>query len=102
MGSPKSEKDRKEDELEHRVQFRNSFYLGVTEVTQRQWKSVMRTTPWKGKKNVKEGADYVANFVSWEDATEFCLKLSQKQGRKYRLPTEAEWEYACRAGSRTA
>ena len=50
---------------------------------------------------VKEGPNYPASYVSWEDAVEFCRRLSQKEGRTYRLPTEAEWEYACRAGSET-
>ena len=50
---------------------------------------------------MKEGTDYAATYVSWEDATEFCKKLSVKEGKTYRLPTEAEWEYACRAGTTT-
>ena len=78
------------------------FLLGVHEVTQGQWQAVMGTTPWKGKKYVKEGDDYPATYVSWNDAVEFCRKLSEKEGLEYRLPTEAEWEYACRAGTTTA
>ena len=81
----------------HRVTLTKSFHLGQTEVTQGQWKAVMDTTPWKGKPGVKEGDDYAATYVSWEDAVAFCEKLSEKEGVKYRLPTEAEWEYACRA-----
>jgi formylglycine-generating enzyme required for sulfatase activity len=79
-----------------------SFHLGRTVVTQGQWKAVMGTTPWKGKENVKEGDDYPATHVSWDDAVEFCRKLSEKEGVEYRLPTEAEWEYACRAGTTMA
>jgi sulfatase modifying factor 1 len=72
------------------------------EVTQGQWKAVMGTEPWKGTQYVKEGPDYPASYVSWDDAVEFCKKLSEKEGKTYRLPTEAEWEYACRAGTETA
>ena len=78
--------------------------MGQTEVTQGQWKAIMGTEPWKGKEHVKEGENYPASYVSWTQAGEFCQRLSkqeEKQGRKYRLPTEAEWEYACRAGTRT-
>jgi len=86
----------------HRVRISKAFYLGIHEVTQGEWKSVMGTEPWKGKDNVKEGAAYPATCVSWDDAVEFCKKLSVREGRIYRLPTEAEWEYACRAGTTTA
>jgi formylglycine-generating enzyme required for sulfatase activity len=89
------------DQPLHRVALTKSFYLGRTEVTQGQWKAVMGTTPWKGYSFVKEGGDYPAVYVSWEDAVEFCRKLSAKEGVEYRLPTEAEWEYACRAGTTT-
>ena len=79
------------------------FCIGVTEVTQAQWKVVMATEPWKGWKGwkVKMSAQNAASCISWDDATAFCKKLSQKVGRTVRLPTEAEWEYACRAGSKT-
>jgi formylglycine-generating enzyme required for sulfatase activity len=83
------------------VTLTKSFHLGRTEVTQGQWKAVMGTTPWKGKEFVKEGGDYPAVYMRWEDAVEFCRKLSEKEGVEYRLPTEAEWEYACRAGTTT-
>ena len=91
-----------EDEFpRHRVKLTKSFHLGRTEVTQGQWKAVMGTTPWKGEDLVKEGDDYAATFVNWEDAAEFCRKLSENEGVEYRLPTEAEWEYACRVGTTT-
>ena len=77
------------------------FFMGQTEVTQGQWKAVMKTEPWKGQENVKEGDDYPAAFVSYEDTVKFCEILSAKDGKTYRLPTEEEWEYACRAGSTT-
>ena len=66
------------------------------EVTQGQWQAVMGTTPWKGDESGKEGDDYPATYVTWHDAMEFCRQLSEKEGLEYRLPTEAEWEYACR------
>ena len=77
------------------------FCMGATEVTQSQWRAVMGTEPWKGKIYAKEGGENAASWVSWDDASAFCRKLSAKSGRAIRLPTEAEWEYACRAGSKT-
>ena len=101
MGSPETEENRDDDEHQHRVRITKPFYLGVTEVTQGQWEAVMGTRPWSGETYVKEGSDYAASYVSWEDAVEFCKKLSSKEGTTYRLPTEAEWEYACRGGTTT-
>jgi formylglycine-generating enzyme required for sulfatase activity len=108
MGSPETEKYRQglgTWEKQHPVTLTKPFYLGATEVTQAQWKAVMGTTPWKflffSKRGVEEGDHYPATYVGWEDAVEFCRKLSEKEGVEYRLPTEAEWEYACRAGTTT-
>ena len=101
MGSPASEKDRDDDEAQVDVTLTKAFYLGKTEVTQGQWRAVMGTTPWKGKDYVREGDRYAATFVSWEDASNFCKKLAAKDNAPYRLPTEAEWEYACRGGQMT-
>ena len=104
MGSPGGETDRMGDESQHQVTITKPFYMQTTEVTQGQWKAVMGTEPWKGHKQtryVKEGTNYAATYVNWDDAVEFCKKLSQKEGKRYRLPTEAEWEYACRAGAET-
>ncbi len=101
-GSPDSDKDASADEKpQHRVRITNDFYLGMHEVTQGEWKAVMGTEPWKGKPSVKEGKDYPATYVRWTDANEFCRKLSPWDGRTYRLPTEAEWEYAARGGTTT-
>ena len=102
MGSPADEKDRRNEEQQHEVTISKSFYLQVTEVTQAQWKYVMNSEPWKGKQFVKEGANYPAVHVSWDDAVAFCKTISSKEGKTYRLPTEAEWEYACRAVTETA
>ncbi len=97
MGSPDSEEGRKDNEgPQHEVTISRAFYMGVTEVTQAQYEAVMGTNPsnFKGPTNPVEQ-------VSWKDATEFCRKLSEKTHKTVRLPTEAEWEYACRAGSKT-
>jgi formylglycine-generating enzyme required for sulfatase activity len=62
----------------------------------------MQTKPWAGTDAVKEGDSYPASHVSWDDAIKYCRKLSENDGKSYRLPTEAEWEYACRGGTNTA
>jgi formylglycine-generating enzyme required for sulfatase activity len=85
----------------HRVKISKPFYFGVYEVTQMEYRTVMSEAPWTGRLYVQEGDAVAASYVSWEDATAFCKKLSQREGRTYRLPTEAEWEYACRAGTKT-
>jgi formylglycine-generating enzyme required for sulfatase activity len=71
--------------------------MGTTEVTQAQWKAVMGDNP-----SFVEADDHPVETIPWPDAVEFCRQLSEKEGAKYRLPTEAEWEYACRAGTTTA
>jgi formylglycine-generating enzyme required for sulfatase activity len=99
MGSPASDKADSDERPRHKVRLTRPFYLGVTEVTQGQWKAVMKTEPWSGEDCVKEGLDYAATHVSSLDAIEFCKRLSAKDGMTYRLPTEAEFEYACRGGT---
>lgn len=94
-----------EEQPTHEVTINQSFYLGVTPVTQRQWKEVMGTEPWRDreKDNVRyDDGDYPAVCVSWVEANEFIRKLNQRdKSSSYRLPTEAEWEYAARAGTNT-
>jgi len=86
---------------QHQVRMSKGFWMSKTEVTQGQYKSVMNAHPWSGEDSVQEDANNPAVYMSWDDATEFCVKLSQQEGRTYRLPREAEWEYACRAGTTT-
>jgi formylglycine-generating enzyme required for sulfatase activity len=105
MGSPKSEGGQNQVQ----VTLTKGYWLGRYEVTQLEWQTVMQTTPWEGKNNVKEGDDYAATYVTWDDAMKFCEKLTETErqagrlpaGWKYMLPTEAQWEYACRAGTTT-
>ena len=102
MGSPSGESDRDSDEKQHRVTLTRGYYMQSTEVTQGQWRKVMGSRPWSGKKYVQENANNAAAYISWNDCRAFIRKLNQMEGsNKYRLPTEAEWEYAARAGSST-
>jgi formylglycine-generating enzyme required for sulfatase activity len=111
MGSPESEPQRRGDEgPQHRVRITRAFYLGKYTVTQAQYEQIVGKNPsWFSPggrcKNRVSGIDtsrFPVEYVSWHDAVEFCRRLSAKDGHEYRLPTEAEWEYACRAGSVTA
>jgi formylglycine-generating enzyme required for sulfatase activity len=105
MGSPGSETDRYDDERQHQVTLGKGFYLGKHEVTQSQWERVMGNNPSQFK-----GTDRPVEKVSWDDAVAFCKKLTEMEeragrlfdGMAYQLPTEAQWEYACRAGTRSA
>ena len=104
-GSPSGELGRGSDERQHEVTLTQGYWLGAHEVTQAQWQSVMGSNPskFKGSRNPVEQ-------VSWEDAMAFCKKLTEREflagrlpaGWRYTLPTEAQWEYACRAGTRSA
>lgn len=101
MGSPAEEEGRlsTEDPM-HSVTLSRSFYMQTTEVTQSQWKLVMSSDP---SRYPNCGDDCPVNRVSWEDVQEFIRRLNAKEGTsKYRLPSEAEWEYAARAGTNTA
>ncbi len=100
MGSPKSELGRQWHEKQHTVVISKNFYLGETEVTQGQWKKLVGFNP-SSFSNL--GKNYPVDTVSWDQCMEFISLLNKYEGtNKYRLPTEAEWEYACRAGSTTA
>jgi formylglycine-generating enzyme required for sulfatase activity len=111
MGSPKNETDRRDDEEEHDVEITKGFYLGMYEVTQGEYEKVMEENPsyfsakGDGKAKVPEDTKrFPVERVSYEDAVKFCAKLSgypeeKQKKRVYRLPTEAEWEYACRGGA---
>lgn len=95
MGSPKKEKDI--GETQHKATLTKGFYMASFTVTQEQWEAVMGNNPsrFKGEKNLP------VETVSWDDCQTFCKKLQVKDKKPYRLPTEAEWEYACRAGTTT-
>jgi len=84
-----------EERPQHRVNI-GSFFLGKYPVTQQQYEAVMENNP-----SYFKGANRPVEEVTWNDATEFCRRLSQKTGKNYRLPSEAEWEYACRANTTT-
>jgi sulfatase modifying factor 1 len=92
-----------------KVLLTKGYWLTKCEVTQSEWKQVMKTEPWKGQDSTKEGVDFPATHVSWNDATDFCRKLTEQErqaGRlsndwEYTLPTDAQWERACRAQTET-
>jgi len=103
MGSPDSEEGRDSDEgPQHEVTISQGFWLGTFEITQAQWESVMGTRPWEGKSNVQSNPLHPAVHISWDDTQTFIQRLNEAAGEGlYRLPTEAEWEYAVRAGTTT-
>ena len=98
MGSPDAYSVQQDRETpQHRVRITKPFYLGIHEVTQKQYEKVMGKNP-----SFFKGPLLPVEQVSWEDATEFCKQLSEMDAENhYRLPTEAQWEYACRAGTST-
>ena len=102
MGSPAGEEYRSNDDTQHTVNLTKGFWFGRTEVTQGQWEAVMESNPSEFK-----GSNLPVENVSWKDSMAFCRKLTEREraagrlpdGYEYTLPTEAQWEYACRAGS---
>ena len=105
MGSPPEEEDRRDRETQHTVTLTEGYWLGKHPVTQAQWQKVTRDNPSHFK-----GANRPVEKVSWTEVTSFCDKLTEMEkkagrvpkGMAYQLPTEAQWEYACRAGTKTA
>ena len=97
MGSPASEKGHRVNETQHEVTLTKPFYMGKYEVTQEQWDAVMINN-----RSFYRGPKLPVTSVSWENCQEFIKKLNAKTSGGYRLPTEAEWEYSCRAGTTTA
>jgi len=97
MGSPKDEQGRLDHETQHKVTLTKGFYMGVHLVTQEQWQAVMgnNLSEFSGEKNLP------VDVSSWDDCQEFIRRLRAKDKKQYRLPTEAEWEYSCRAGTTT-
>jgi sulfatase modifying factor 1 len=110
MGSPLNETGGDANVGQVEVTLTEGFWLGQTEITQSQWTELMGTSPWRGKSNVREGKNYPASFISWDDAISFVEKLNSKEHSssslpndwEYSLPTEAQWEYACRGGKKSA
>lgn len=102
MGSPASEEGRDTHEgPQHQVEISTPFYAGVTEVTRAEWRAIMGTEPWQNELPASDDR-CPATFVSWHDALKFSQRLSERECQTYRLPTEAEWEWLCRAGTDTS
>jgi formylglycine-generating enzyme required for sulfatase activity/serine/threonine protein kinase len=107
MGSPQNEAYRSDKEEQHEVEITQPFYMGAFEVTQEQYQRVMGKNPSWFHQGRGGGSNHPVENVSWEEAREFCDKLSllpaeRDAKREYRLPTEAEWEYGCRGGGRVS
>jgi formylglycine-generating enzyme len=96
MGSPPDEKNRERIESQHKIRLSNGWFMGIHPVTQAQWRTVMGTNPSRFP-----GDTLPVEQVTWHECHEFCKRLTVMDGKPYRLPTEAEWEFACRAGTTT-
>jgi len=105
MGSPESEQGQSDRESPQHTVTIQPFFMGKFSVTQAQWQAVASLPKvnihLKSDPSDFKGANRPVEQVSWNDAVEFCRRLSKATGREYRLPSEAEWEYACRAGTTT-
>lgn len=102
MGSPENEPRRHENEVLHQVTLTRGFYIGIMPVTQGEFRAVMKRNRCYFKSSVpNQDEDLPVECVEWRETQTFCTRLGKKEARRYRLPTEAEWEYACRAGTTT-
>jgi formylglycine-generating enzyme required for sulfatase activity len=101
-GNPTNKVHHVDEVPRHLVTLSKGFWFGKFEVTKRQWAAVMDTNPWEGKPKVNDNPDSPALYIDWDKAQEFAQKLSARREGEFRLPTEAEWEYACRAGTTTS
>ena len=97
MGALESEKSYSPNEKLHEVTLTKSFYMGKYEVTQEQWELVLKNNP-----STEKGHKLPVTDVSWEDTQTFCEKLNTLTKNNFRLPSEAEWEYSCRANTKTS
>lgn len=96
---PGEDPSHRRESPQHRVELSSGFWLGKHEVTKRQWQALMDTTPWSGKPNVLAYPESPAVYISWGEARAYTEALRSYTGKSFRLPSEAEWEYACRAGA---
>lgn len=100
-GSPETELDRDTNETQHEITLSNGFWLGKYEVTKEQWYAIMGTKPWQDQDDVVDDMESPATYLSWDDTQSFITAANDATGLSLALPTEAQWEYACRAGTTT-
>jgi formylglycine-generating enzyme required for sulfatase activity len=101
MGSPEAEQDRVGNEGPEHLVMMSGFWLSRHELTKAQWTALMGTAPWSGLEYVLNHPDSAAVYISWNDAQAYVSALRTYSGLSFRLPSESEWEYACRAGTTT-